>query len=276
MRGNLGRSNLPRVVRKSSALSWILGGILVVGCYYASKNIEIGRMARAQVAVAPFVLEMESYGFEDNPSGELVSKSTIARRSDGASVLVTTALGRVGLDMGETARKITLTDGTILTLSDSIRAKTTWPRPSSQQLAEMKTRLVDPPKNCVFRGETLVGYATVLGEKTTAVRWPPMAHYENTDFRDPSLGCEKLGYRSYSKESDGSSRLQAEGRAISLTVGEPDVGLFDLGTNYAELKPSERLRRQVQRLGIPWDDNMQEYGVRMDRVYSGSVAPEKP
>jgi hypothetical protein len=248
VRRNLRGNSLVQGVIPKSRLSlplWVLCGAAVVGCFYLSRNLDIGRIARAEVVVTPFVLEMESYSFESNPAGELISKSTIARRSDGATALVTTALGRVGLEAGETARKITLTDGTIFTLVDSIRAKTTWPRMSREQLAAMKARLVDPPKNCVFPGETLVGYKTVMNERVAAIRWPPMPKYEHVDWRAPSLGCQSLGYTSYVKESDGNSRPRAEGRPTSLTLGEPDAGLFDLGTNHEELRPSERVRRQV-------------------------------
>jgi hypothetical protein len=202
-----------------------------------------------------------------------MARETIARRSDGTSVLLTSVLGRVGLDSGETARKITFVDGRIVTVVDSVGAKTTWPRMSAQGIAQMKARLSHPPPNCVFPGDTLTGYGRVIGFETASVKWLPIGNYEHTEWRAPGLGCQSLQYKIEVKGSDETLKLLAEGRATSLKVGEPDPQLFDEGVGYVELKPSDMLRRQVQKLGIPWDSDMQHWGEERDKVYLGSVAP---
>ena len=69
-------------------------------------------------------------------------------------------------------------------------------------------------------------------------------------------------------QADGSLGLITEGRAKSLRLEEPDPHLFDSGKTYTDLKPSERLRRELQSRGIPWDEEFQRQGERQDKLSS--------
>src|SRR5690348_13067764 len=115
-------------------------------CFFIGKNLEFVRIARAQTVVVPYQLQMEIYTFEQNPAGQLLVKETKARRTDGATVLTED----IFLPIGErTSRKITFADGTILSVNDSIAAKTTCHLASSSAVAAYKEQLINPPQACV-------------------------------------------------------------------------------------------------------------------------------
>jgi hypothetical protein len=65
----------------------------------------------------------------------------------------------------------------------------------------------------------------------------------------PALGCKELQWQQASLQPDGSRRIELEGKLVSFTLSEPDARLFDLGTSYTEVKPSELLRREVKAAG---------------------------
>lgn len=265
------------LLRKSSLALLALG--LGVVCFHLANSITVWRAAQAEIRVAPFVLDVRSYTFEENPDGVLLSVRREARRSDGTKALSTTALGRVGLQAGETARKITYLDGGTVTLVDSIAVKTTWPRRTTLETAQMKAALLNPPTNCVYAGETLLGYGTVLGQHVAIVKQRPVSALDDEEtisWRAPTLGCQEVQYRVEAKEQDDSLKLLARGEPVALKLGDPDPSLFDEGTNYAEVKPSERLRRQVSRLGIAWDSDMEAWGEEMDKIYSRTSIPAAP
>ena len=47
----------------------------------------------------------------------------------------------------------------------------------------------------------------------------------------------------------GSRKIREEGKLVSFSLSEPDPRLFDLGAGYAEVKPSELLRREMKAAG---------------------------
>jgi hypothetical protein len=160
-----------------------------------------------------------------------------------------------------------LPDGTIVMLHDSVFAKNTRPPMSTEQLAWYKSRHLRPPENCIFAGDTLLGYAELLGQKAAIVKYTSNDGWSVTRWRAPELGCETLQYRGEEKGPDGSMKLVTEMKAVTLRIEEPDPGLFDVPAEYAELQPSECLRRQTARLGIAWDEELTRMGEFMDSQF---------
>lgn len=240
--------------------------VLPIIFFYASKRIVIQQKAYAQIRAVPFVLEIHSYSFKDNPAGELFHKTIVARRSDAATVSIST----VGpLSWGKTVKKLTFTDGERVTVFDLIRAKTSWHlRPSA--LATLKDRIENHPSDCVFGADTkflrtdvLLNHPVVVVEKdlseehTTITRW--MA---------PDLGCESLQFRYGSRQPDGSLKQLSESRLVDLRLGDPDPRLFDPAVNYEELRPSDAQSRYFQKLGLPEDDESKQSVERLDKKYA--------
>jgi hypothetical protein len=83
----------------------------------------------------------------------------------------------------------------------------------------------------------------------------------------PALGCKELQWQNATLQPDGSRRIEKEGKLVSFTLGEPDARFFDLGAGYAEIKPSELLRRQMKAAGVPWSAELAEESVREDQGY---------
>jgi hypothetical protein len=84
----------------------------------------------------------------------------------------------------------------------------------------------------------------------------------------PALGCKELQWQTASLQPDGSRRIEAEGKLVSFTLGEPDARLFDLGASYAELKPSELLRREMKAAGVPWTPELAKESEKEDERYA--------
>lgn len=259
---------LKRIREKKPLRTWALSVPLAVGCFYMSRALLIQHVAGAEIRVTPYVLQTETRSFDNDPDGELFSRRTLARRSDGASAIVFTDLGKIGFAAGETSRRVTLPDGSVIMLHDSISARSTSPPMSTQRLAWYKTRHLQPPQNCVFPGETLQGYEALLGQSTALVEHTSTDGYHVVYWRAPELGCENLRYRGDEKAPDGSRKLVTEMKAVTLRLEEPDPVLFDVREDYDQLKPSECLRRQTARLGIAWDKELTRMGEFLDEQNS--------
>lgn len=259
--------------RRKAMIGFLTVALMTV-CFLVSRSLTIGRVLKAEVSVTPYSVEIEAYTFEDNPNGEIFNRRVDARRSDGTTMFRDTLFGLVGYQAGETARKITFTDGSSLTLFDSIAMKATWPRLSTDAIRRMRAQLTNPPPDCLGPGETLLGYGEVLGERVAIVKGRPIDANEFTAWKAPRLGCKSLQHRIEAQQPDGSRKLVTLGRAVSLQVGEPDSSLFDEGVTYSEARPSESLRKVAQKLGLPWDDNLQKEGEHLDNRYSRGVARE--
>jgi hypothetical protein len=237
----------------------------VVASFFVGKSIVVGRVAQSPASLTPFVLETEDYTYENGAEGELMVRRTDARRSDGSTALLEDILAPTG---EHAARKVVFFDGTAVTLIDDLDIKTTWPRMTPNEVTQLRQRALAAPVNCAYPGDSLVGYGQVLGHPAAIVQHTPVSVSVSTSWKAADLGCVSLQYRIQTKQADGSLRLIAEGRAKSLRLEEPDPRLFDPGPTYTELKPSDRLRRELQSRGIPWNEQFQREGEDKDKLYS--------
>jgi hypothetical protein len=246
-------------------LSWsVITVVLMIIIFFVSQHFTISHIARAAVQVIPFTLKLESYTFEKTPQGELFHRTTVARRSDGATVLVGTSFGLLGLARGTTARKVILPDGQAFSVVDGVAAFTKWPQRSEARLAAFKEQSFNPPANCVIGNENFVGYGTVLAHKVM-VTSHMFGRDKETHWRAPEFLCERLQSRVETQQPDGSFTPASETRPVSLTMGEPDPTLFEIPSYYQSLKPSEVLQKDAARLGIPWDKSLEDDGQNLDK-----------
>lgn len=224
-------------------------------------SLSATRVRGSPALAVPFTLETESFFFDGEPNGRLAHRETTARRSNGITAKVDTF--HPGMPGERRMRFIKYIEGRNVQLVDAITAKTTWPKPPATDTAWSRNRILNPPKNCVFgSSEIFLRIETVLGHKVAVVS----ASYTNTEWRAPDLGCEVL-QRRVGYKHNGVFKYQSETRAVRLKLGEPDSRLFDEGAGYAELKPSELLRRMLAKAGIPWDANLQQEGERSDKIF---------
>ena len=201
-------------------------------------------------APVPFTLKIQETDYEQDPAGNLAAVQTQAQRSDSATVTVVT---RYRTPVPRTLREIRLPDGTSVRLVDAISAKSTC-RPKHREVAPVRETLYSAPRppNCLGALDKLLGRTALFGQPVNVVgTWDLGSGGER--WVAPALGCKELQWQNATLQSDGSRRIDFEGKLVSFTLGEPDVRLFDLGASYAEMKPSELLRRQLEAAGVHWN-----------------------
>jgi hypothetical protein len=236
------------------AIFWVAIFLLVAS---TAQLFIVSNTASAQDQITPYVLNTEVYAFERDPHGELGIKTTLARRSDGASARVD-SIGHISL--GLTARRVEFIDGRIVIVVDAIKMKTT-PRPiPASALANLNALRLEGTPDCVrMAEETRVGQDTVAGQDVmVVVSESPIFNGQRTrkmtDWRAPALACRTLAYRVEDQQADGSWWLRTEGCVASLKLEESDPKLFDEGADYTEVKPSEIQRKLLELRGIPVDE----------------------
>ena len=206
-------------------------GVAACGIYHGAKQHTVGHRASAQVIATPFVAEMHSYSYKSNPTGELLAKRMLARRSDGTTVSIHSA-GPV--EKGWTSRKVQYMDGRYTGIVDRISSVIRGSSGTSQ-LAGLKSRLLNPPVNCsVDVSFQFKGYEQVFGRRLAkVVRDSPASVF--TAWHDPQFGCEILQSYLEDKLPDGSLKTVSRLMLVGLRVGEPDQRLFEEPSAYQKL-----------------------------------------
>ncbi|MCC6392118.1 MAG: hypothetical protein IT167_16075 [Bryobacterales bacterium] len=237
-----------------------------IATFYAARYLRVVQMANAQVTAAPFFLELMIS--QPSPDGTLVPfrRMALARRSDGTTVSIESA---GFLHSGQTSRKVTFLDGRSLSIVDALKMKSTWPVQRPEVVAALRARLTSPQKDCMppsGRGPRLLGMEKLHGEDAAVIQ-SSEGGYRLTRWAAPRLGCETLQYRSEKVNPDGSLTLQAVGKAVNFTLGEPDSRLFDSGDQYQEALPSAIQSRSLEQAGFEETPDLKERGGKMDERY---------
>jgi hypothetical protein len=136
----------------------------------------------------------------------------------------------------------------------------------------MKRTLLKEPNGFVRPTETSLGNEIIMGQETVGVVWPGSHGSDKrvSEWRATNLNCQSLRVRIDDKLPDGSFKLHNDISAVSLVLGEPDPSLFNIPQDYAELKPSEFLHREADRLNMPVDKRtgLEKEADRTDAEYA--------
>jgi hypothetical protein len=117
--------------------------------------------------------------------------------------------------------------------------------------------------------DKLLGQTVLFGQQVDVVKtWDLGSGGE--EWLAPGLGCKELQWQQATLQPDGSRRIELEGKLVSFTSGEPDARFFDLGASYAEIKPSELLRREMKAAGVSWSPELAEESVGEDQKYAAA------
>jgi protein involved in polysaccharide export with SLBB domain len=186
---------------------------------------------QTQGKAAPFVLQTEIYIYSMNPEGERLGTQTIARRSDGYTVLE----DNFGPMMwGMAAAKVTYMAGTSVSVVDYLETKTTGPG----------TRLVFSRKRargCVAAFETVMGHADIFGQHVVVASSTELPRHNGrlTEWRSLDLNCQTLAYQFDIRQADGSWQLMTKSKVVGLTPYEPDLQIFRVPRIYKGRTPRE-------------------------------------
>jgi hypothetical protein len=214
--------------------------VACICAYEGAIHWTIKARADSPIAVLPFTLVWVSF----DSAGQMVEERTMARRGDGSDVQVSATKGGV-------MRRIDLTDGAAMTLFDSMQLKMSgWL--GKGQVAARKSRLTNPPANCLWPGDKLVDLESIGGVSVDVVE-STRGSYRMREDRAPEFACKSLAAIGEDRQPDGSYRTRFEARFVSLARGEPDSRLFERGNAYKERRPSQILAEALQRAGVTPD-----------------------
>ena len=253
-----------RITPQSLALTVGAGAVICFALLVAARARSDQWPYRTTPQAFTLKIEMAAYG--PSASGMPRHVETQAQRSDGATVVVgTTYNPRMP---SYTFRAIRLPDGTKIELVDAVSAKSTCHPMHRQGDSQLKVSSFSrQPPDCRGAADKLLGRTVLLGQAADLVKtWDRGSAGE--EWLAPGLGCKELQWQTATLRPDGSRRIEAAGKLVSFALGEPDARLFDPGTSYAEVKPSELLRREMQMAGLPWSSDLDKAGEREDHEYA--------
>ena len=219
-----------------------------------------------RIAPEAFTLKIEMTGYGHNAGGMPRRVETQAQRSDGATVTVET-MYRPHMPP-RTLRRLKLPDGTEVKLVDALSTKSTC-RPKRREVAPARetSSIGRRPPDCLGHADKPLDHTALFGQKVDIVKtWDRGS--AGQEWLAPDFGCKELQWQTASLRPDGSRRIEMEGKLVSFNLGEPDARLFDLGTTYTEVKPSELLRREMKVAGLPWSPELDKAGEREDHEYA--------
>jgi hypothetical protein len=208
-------------------------------------------------APVPFMLKIRETDYERNPAGDLAKVETQAQRSDGATVVAVTMYRT---PVPRTFRAIGLPDGTRLRLVDAISAKSAcWPKHREVAPVRDTLSIARRPPDCLGPLDKLLGRTTLFGQAVDVVKtWDRGSG--GKEWLAPALGCKELQWQNATLQSDGSRRINLEGKLVSFTLGEPD----------------ELLRREMAAAGVHWNPELARAGVQEDESYAAACQMPGP
>lgn len=244
---------------------WAVLPIALLACaYFLFKVAAPDYVVKAQSNYLAFTFEGQIFFYSSDPTGQLNMTRMVARRSDGTRVSVN--LPAAGRGMGD--RTLFFTDGSRTDVIDALKAKTTWPPQTKDAAMFYVKRYLDPPDNCAFPGENLLAEnISVLGHSTAELSHNAVGGLRMTMWRAPDLGCTTLKSRVDQREADGSYKLMSLMKPVSLKIGAPDTSLFNDGSDYTEMRPSDMHGRVRALLGYNGEDPADETYAKMDALY---------
>ncbi len=250
-------------------LGWALVAIGAFGVSFAISRIISSVHAQSNTpAIRPFTLTTELFSPQSIPPDQPFHHVVLAVRADGARSTTENVHGRKRLLAGETVRAVLFPDGTTVSIFPFIAAKTSPPHKHAVTAARAISRLLNPPPDCAIAGSRLVGYDTVGGWRVAGLEYASDALGSYViEWDAPELGCTKLQYKAYERQPDGKFRLGAEGRFVKVELGQPDSALFDVPTDYQEMKPSDVVHLLARRYNETLGGDQEKFYEDQDRAY---------
>jgi len=168
--------------KRAGVIAGLFLVVLAVGVYYAARSATWHALAQQPVRVTPFTIEQITLSYVRNPAGDLLERRITARRSDGSQAYYGTLAG-----VPAPVRKVELAEGQTTTLLDSLRMKVSTFF-GKENIARRKEALLNPPPNCCYPYEELLGTERVAGVETRIVR-RSLPGLQLTEWRAAQLQC---------------------------------------------------------------------------------------
>lgn len=124
---------------------------------------------------------------------------------------------------------------------------------------------------------TQIGETSLQGVRAVGTRIDD-ARLRREVWRAPELDCFVVRSKTEYKNNDGSIRMVTEKMLTTVSFGEPDARLFEAGSHYREVAPSELYEQAYEAAGMAADSlpGVQQKLQQIDTSYANSRTPKKP
>ncbi len=190
-----------------------------------------------------------------------------AVRSDGSKVEGTSRVypdGRLYI-----TRAVSLApEGKYVVVSEATESKTTWPL-SLRAVAELKSGPSDP--SCTVKADgprqfRVIGSGTLL-EYVVVKLEVERGLVRTEEWEAPALGCYPMKVVYEWKDTNGNIESRTDTTVTSITLGDPDPGLFAVPGTYAEVPPSRMNMEGAMRLFGHVPQCLIDQAPKADRLY---------
>lgn len=214
---------------------WYVITLAVTGAaFFGGRAWTVAVLAQRGVEVTPYMIVQDTTGFKTGAATGVLEHRVLSRRRDGSTAMRGTfpAHPEAGA-----LRRVELADGHFAMIAEAGGAKSTGLRTNAALAAWKSAAAEDPPPDCMYPSDTLLGRERVQGQDT-AIVLRESGDTRVTEWRVRSLRCLDLRSRVERRTPLGSWELVAEKTTVALALGDPDDKQFDLEAGYAEMKPS--------------------------------------
>lgn len=227
---------------------------------------------RASQPIQPFTMGQDIYTFKRLATGELASRRTVARRSDGTEAEIDVV--KAG-DSGEfqVLRKVEFADGSAMTLIESINSKLSG-FVDRRRLDRRLQRMTSPPTDCIQGPEKVVARETLYGHEFLVLEGSD-DRAKRRSWQSPALGCAVMQMIQEEKDAAGKWNRTTQVVLNRLTKGEPDPQFFVAGEKFKEMTPTEAYLEAARQKGIDPDAcaKCKESIWELEKAYWSKQAP---
>jgi hypothetical protein len=232
-------------MKKKIVLSMAALAIVAALVFVAGRREATHVLAQVAIHVQPWTVDQVTTSWMNNPVGEIIERRTIARRSDGSEGMLSNSPHFPG-----TARRVDLMDGHQGAFLDFLAAKMTGRNPAAQ-IAARKQYLENPPFNCIQPNDLLEGNETLNNVETFKLTHTVGAGTAQpmtiTEWRSPKMSCFALKFV-IAKQSDGTRISESDTSLVQF--GEPSPIMFDTGSTYKEMSPTQLRQTLYSSMGV--------------------------
>jgi hypothetical protein len=201
-------------------------------------------LAQSDVNVTPFTVQQQTTSYADGEAVGVIEQRLVARSRDGSQAMQAsfpTHPDHSGL------RRIDLADGRVAMLSDALSTKSSGIRDEGELIAR-KEDLRNPPADCLYGSEVLIGREQIKGLETSIIV-REVGDRRITQWRSPQLQCFVLQTRVEKNVPGSGWILLAEKVPVLVSIGDPSPVFFDTGSSYKEEPPSSLMKKLYASVG---------------------------
>lgn len=208
----------------NTRLARILTLLIAAASLLLGFNVFFRNRDHASGPASPYTVTVREMSYEPGREPRETGTSITAFRADGSMALVIEPWHAAGEEAVRT-RTVNFSNGLDVRLNDGLRLKSTRRHESGPRRS--------PATHCAYSVESFAGDEELAGYRTAKV-----VRGGRTSWYALDAGCAPV--REIMDWGDGKRN---EKTLLSLSLGEPDAGLFDVPESFQEVPPSQLMGR---------------------------------